>query len=99
MFEAISNPPKGKGKEKEMPILQSEAFVDALRAANEELAEKAKGNAGVARAYAAFVEDWCGREIDDNLVRSFLYSLASISWDTDTCDRNSTFIQQTTWTN
>ncbi|VDC03631.1 unnamed protein product [Peniophora sp. CBMAI 1063] len=70
---------KGKGKEKEVPNLQSEAFVDALRAANEELASKAKGNAGVARAYAAFVEEWCGREIEDNLKLYLVASLGALA--------------------
>lgn len=80
---------KGKGKEKDVPSLQSEAFVDALRAANEELSSKAKGNAGVARAYAAFVEEWCGREIEGNLVRS-LSIFCTVLYDANARHRNST---------
>jgi U3 small nucleolar RNA-associated protein 6 len=53
------------------PDLDIEAFVDALKTANEKLvaAVSARG-AGVADVYAAFVVEWCGRDdLDDHLVR------------------------------
>jgi U3 small nucleolar RNA-associated protein 6 len=52
--------------------LDSEPFIDALRAANDELraaAQAAGAASDTARVYAAFVADWCARRIDDNLVR------------------------------
>jgi U3 small nucleolar RNA-associated protein 6 len=51
----------------------SEAFVDALRAANEELLAIIRGahiiqRAGLDAAYAEFVEEWSVKDIDDSLV-------------------------------
>lgn len=47
----------------------SEEFVDKLRAANEKLLGWARSQGGaVAGAYADFVEEWCQRDVDANLV-------------------------------
>lgn len=49
----------------------SEAFVDALHGANEEFVRSVRAmghSSGIAQAYAEFVEEWCSRPIDENLV-------------------------------
>lgn len=47
----------------------SEDFVEKLRAANEELLGQAKRQGGaVSCAYAEFVEEWCQRDLDADLV-------------------------------
>ena len=48
---------------------ESETFIDQLRAANEALLEKARTHRGaVSGVYAEFVEEWCHKDIDCNLV-------------------------------
>jgi U3 small nucleolar RNA-associated protein 6 len=53
---------------------EAEAFVDALRAANEEMLSIVQGADATARpgldqAYAEFVEEWSNKAPDDSLVR------------------------------
>jgi U3 small nucleolar RNA-associated protein 6 len=52
------------------PELKGEAFVEGLQSANEEMVQSVgEGRREPAlRAYAAFVEQWCGAAIDVNLV-------------------------------
>ncbi|KAI0309960.1 U3 small nucleolar RNA-associated protein 6-domain-containing protein [Amylostereum chailletii] len=54
----------------------SEAFVDALRAANEALRAKSTQGGAMARMYAGWVEAWCARPIDAHLK---LYLTASLA--------------------
>ncbi|KAG5646802.1 hypothetical protein DXG03_002179 [Asterophora parasitica] len=58
------------------PDLQGEAFVDGLRKANEEIVGRAQdgGQEDIFEVYAAFVEEWCGAPIDDNMVGALLRS-------------------------
>ena len=55
--------------------VQGEELVNSLKAANEELLEFAKTGVNVCPAYAEFVNDWCQRDIDDNLVGSLPFPL------------------------
>jgi hypothetical protein len=71
------------------PSDKDEDFIHSLKTANEELVAATRASwdphrknkhlaastdaDGVARAYAAFVEEWCSKdELDDNLVRHLL---------------------------
>ena len=64
-----------------------EVLVDELKRANEKLSEtvrRASGDAlpGMACVYAEFLEEWCGKDVDDSLV-SFcltLYPRTLCSW-------------------
>ncbi|KAI0036914.1 U3 small nucleolar RNA-associated protein 6-domain-containing protein, partial [Vararia minispora EC-137] len=62
--------------------LGTEAFVDALRAANEELrnaAVVAGAGSDTARAYASFVAEWCAGGIDANLKMYLVGSLGALA--------------------
>ncbi len=63
-----------------MPGSAGETLVDALKSANEQLLDAVRRAAsmsdpGVAKVYAEFVEEWCGKEFDDSLVSSCPCSL------------------------
>ena len=51
--------------------MKGEEFVEGMRCANEEMMKMARTSSRVEvlEAYAGFVEEWCGREIDASLVR------------------------------
>lgn len=62
------------------PELKGEAFVEALRSANEEMLQSVgEGRRESAlEAYAGFVEEWCGAAIDVNLVSPVAIPMCSI---------------------
>ncbi|GLB37280.1 putative U3 small nucleolar RNA-associated protein 6 [Lyophyllum shimeji] len=62
------------------PDLKGEAFVDGLRRANEEMVRRAEECAkeDVFQVYSAFVEEWCGAPIDDNMKEYLVSTLRSL---------------------
>lgn len=51
--------------------------MDALKSANDVLSEAVRTSTGearegVARVYAEFIDEWCGKAVDDSLVSSRL---------------------------
>ncbi|KAF5386261.1 hypothetical protein D9615_002379 [Tricholomella constricta] len=62
------------------PDVKGEAFVDGLRQASEELVRRAEDSAreDVFQVYAAFVEEWCGAPIDDNMKEYLISTLRSL---------------------
>lgn len=65
------------------PGLDGEALIDALKSANEQLADavrnRGEGHAGEALAvlYAEFVQEWCSKDIDESLVRTTFRLISS----------------------
>ncbi|KAI9067095.1 hypothetical protein FKP32DRAFT_1564309 [Trametes sanguinea] len=62
------------------PDLSGEALVDALKSANDVLSEAVRTSDGEARrgvavVYAEFVEEWCGKDVDDSLKAYLITSL------------------------
>ena len=62
------------------PNLAGEPLVEALKLANEQLCENVRtaepGAApGASSVYAEFLQEWCGRDVDDTLVSPFLIVL------------------------
>ncbi len=59
--------------------------MDALKDANEQLLAYIRSTGGpvspeVAAVYAEFVEEWCGKDVDDTLVSSCLNSFLSLMY-------------------
>ncbi|KAI0769680.1 U3 small nucleolar RNA-associated protein 6-domain-containing protein [Trametes elegans] len=62
------------------PDASGEALVDALRGANDTLSDAVRTSSGEARegaanVYSEFLEEWCGKDIDDSLKAYLITSL------------------------
>ncbi|KAI0373390.1 hypothetical protein BV20DRAFT_962522 [Pilatotrama ljubarskyi] len=63
-----------------IPDISSEGLVDALKSANDILSEavrtsSAEARQGIASVYAEFIEEWCGKSVDDSLKAYLITSL------------------------
>jgi len=54
-------------------VLKGEDLIDRVKRGNEELSKAVSKSKGLRVVYERFVNEWCGKDIDDNLVSCLYY--------------------------